>query len=103
MLSSVRSETLGSAPDRRFVVEWRNVRFLSDTTRRIDVNVVLHENGQILTQSRNLADDGRELGNSATLGIENQTGTVALEYSFNQPALAPGPAVTSIRYLPPSG
>jgi extracellular elastinolytic metalloproteinase len=101
--SSVRSELLGSAPDRRFVVEWRNIRFLGDTTRRIDVNVVLHENGQILTQSRNLADDGRELGNSATLGIENQTGTVALQYSFNQPVLAAEPAVTSIRYLAPSG
>ena len=60
--ASVRTELLGSAPNRRFVIEWRNVHFFSDTTRRIDVNVVLHENGQILTQYRNLADDGRERG-----------------------------------------
>ena len=100
--ASVRTELLGSAPNRRFVIEWRNLRFFSDTTRRIDANVVLHENGEILTQSRNRADDPRERGSSATLGIENQTGTVALQFSFNQSVLAVEPAVTSIRYLPPS-
>ena len=84
------------------MIEWRNVHFFGDTTRRIDVNVVLHENGQILTQSRNLADDVRERGNSATIGIENATGTVALRYSLNQAVLDPEPAVTSIRYRPPA-
>ncbi len=49
--ASVRTQLLGTAPNRRFVVEWRNVRFFGDTTRRIDLNIVLHENGQILTQS----------------------------------------------------
>ena len=49
--ASIRTELLGTAPNRRFVVEWRNVRFFGDTTRRIDLNVVLFENGQILTQS----------------------------------------------------
>jgi extracellular elastinolytic metalloproteinase len=100
--SSVRSELLGAAPERRFVLEWRNVRFFGDTTRRVDFNVVLYENGEILTQHRNRADDGRERGDSATLGIENQTGTVALQYSFNQATLGAEPAVTSIRYLPPA-
>ena len=100
--ASVRTETLGSAPNRRFVIEWRNVHFFADTTRRVDFNVVLHENGEILTQSRNRADDGRERGNSATIGIENATGTVALRYSFNEAVLAVEPEITSIRYLPPS-
>ena len=100
--ASVRTATLGTAPNRRFVIEWRNVQFFTDATRRIDVNVVLHENGQILTQYRNLADDGRERGNSATIGIENAAGTVALRYSFNQAVLDPQPAVTSIRYRPPA-
>ncbi|MGH3011810.1 MAG: M36 family metallopeptidase, partial [Gaiellaceae bacterium] len=100
--SSVRTELLGAASDRRFVVEWRNVRFFGDTTRRFDFNIVLHENGEILTQHRNRFDEGRELGNSATLGIENATGTVALQFSFNEPALEVEPAVTSIRYLPPA-
>jgi hypothetical protein len=100
--ASIRIDVLGTAPNRRFVVEWRNIRFFGDTTRRIDVNVVFYENGQILTQHRNIADDGRERGNSATLGIENETGTVALQYSRNEAVLEVEPAVTSIRYLPPA-
>ena len=42
--------------------------------------------------------DGREQGNSATIGIENHTGTDALRFAFNQTLLAPSAAVTSIRY-----
>jgi subtilisin family serine protease len=96
------TELLGSAPNRRFVIEWRNVHYFADSTRRIDVELVLYENGQILHQYRNIDDDGRELGNSATLGIENQTGGVAFQYSLNEPVLNVGE--TSIRYrIPPSG
>jgi subtilisin family serine protease len=87
--ASVRTELLGAAPNRRFVIEWRNVTFFGDTTRRLDFEVVLHEDGgAILTQYRNVANDGREMGNSATLGIENQTGAVAFQYSFNEAAVA---------------
>ncbi|HEX6292737.1 MAG TPA: carboxypeptidase regulatory-like domain-containing protein [Herpetosiphonaceae bacterium] len=99
--SSVRTETLGTSPSRRFVIEWRNVRPYGDTTRRMDFEVILHENGRILTQYRNLASDGREQGNSATVGIENATGTVALQYSFNQATLSSGLAV--LYRLPPRG
>ena len=98
--ASIRADVRGSAPNRRFVIEFRNVHYFSDTSRRIDFNIVLHENGEILTQYHNIADDGRERGNSATLGIEYHTGAAALRFSFNQPLLSPGPAVTSIRYTP---
>jgi hypothetical protein len=91
----------GSAPNRRFVIEFRNVHFFEDTSRRIDFNLVLHENGAILTQFRNIADDGRERGNSATLGLENGTGTDALRFSFNETLLEAEPGVTSVRYTPP--
>jgi N-acetylneuraminic acid mutarotase len=86
----------------RFVIEWRNVRFFGDFSRRLDVEVILYENGQILTQYRNIADDGRERGNSATLGIENASGTVAFQYSLNEAVI--GSPTFAIRYLlPPSG
>jgi hypothetical protein len=100
--ASIRTDTFGSAPNRRFVIEWRNVHFFLDTTRRVDFNVVLHENGQLVTQYRNLAADGREQGNSATIGIENATGATALQFSLNQAVLGAEPAVTSIRYRPPT-
>jgi N-acetylneuraminic acid mutarotase len=86
----------------RFVIEWRNVAFFGDFTRRIDVEVILYENGQILTQYRNIANDTREQGSSATLGIENASGTVAFQYSLNEAVI--GSPTFAIRYLlPPSG
>ena len=96
--ASIRADARGSAPDRRFVVEFRNVQFFNDATRRVDFNIVLFENGEILTQYRNIANDGRERGNSATIGIENQTGTDALRLSLNEAALASEPTTTSVRY-----
>ena len=71
--ASIRADARGSAPNRRFVIEFRNAHFSGDTTRRVDFNTVLFENGEIVTQYRNIADDGRERGNSATIGIENHT------------------------------
>jgi protocatechuate 3,4-dioxygenase beta subunit len=99
--ASIRAEVKGDAPNRRFVIEYRNVHFSGDTSRRIDFNIVLHEDGQIVTQHRNIANDARERGSSATFGIENHTGTIARRYSFNQAVLLAEPAVTSIRYVPP--
>ena len=64
--ASIRADARGSAPNRRFVIEFRNAHW--DTTRRVDFNTVLFENGEIVTQYRNIADDGRERGNSATPG-----------------------------------
>jgi hypothetical protein len=101
-LASVRSQLLGSAPNRSFVIEWRNVTYFGDSSRRVDFEVILHENGQIETQYRNIADDGRERGNSATLGIENETGTVALQYSLNE-AVIFSPVFAVLYRLPPSG
>jgi len=86
----------------RFVIEWRNVRYFGDTTRRVDFEVVLYENGRILTQYRNIADDGRERGNSATLGIENAAGNDALQYSFNEATIGT-PDFAVLYRLPPNG
>jgi hypothetical protein len=91
--ASVRTELQGAAPNRQFVIEWRNVRYFGDTTRRIDVEVLLREDGSILTQYRNITVDGREQGNSATVAIEDHSGTVALLYSYNAPALYDGLAI----------
>lgn len=99
--ASVRTEVLGSAPDRQFVIEWRNAAFLMDTTKRVGFEVILQENGHILTQYTNIDSDGLEQGNSATIGIENAEGSTAFQYSFEQPTLAEGLAV---RYaMPPAG
>jgi N-acetylneuraminic acid mutarotase len=98
--STMFTQTLTSP--NRFVIEWRNAGFFPPgSPDRLDFEVVLYENGQILTQYRN-ADNSHEQGNSATIGIENSDGTDAFQYSFNEASLNSGQ--TAIRYvLPPSG
>jgi subtilisin family serine protease len=99
--SSVRSETLGVAPNRQFVIEWRNAHFCCVSPEAMDVQVVLYENGRMKMQYRNLGSS-REQGDSATIGIENESGTVALQYSFNEAdSVSEGLAV--LYRLPPSG
>ena len=89
-LASVRTELLGTAPSRRFVIEWDNVRPYGDNTRRFDFEVVLYETGMILLQYRDINNEAREMGNSATVGIEDHTGTAAVQFSYNSSAIGPG-------------
>ncbi|SCL31872.1 Serine protease, subtilisin family [Micromonospora rhizosphaerae] len=100
--ASVRTQVLGSAPARTFVIEWRNVTFFGDSSHRMDFEVVLHENGRVQTEYRNIDNDGWEKGNSATIGIENESGNVALQYSFNAAAIG-DPTFAVLYRLPPSG
>jgi hypothetical protein len=97
--ASVRTALLEDAPNRRFVIEWRNVYFFGDLTRRIRFEIILHENGQIVTQYTDVVNDGREQGSSATVGIENEGGTVGFQYALNEPVIANGLAIR-YRLLP---
>jgi subtilisin family serine protease len=96
--SSVNTELIGTAPDRQFVIDWRNVHFCCYSPETLDFEVVLYENGRILMQYRNIDPNGREQGNSATVGIENESGTIALQYSYDEPVISNNLAV---RYVPP--
>jgi subtilisin family serine protease len=98
--ASVRTEVLGTAPSRSFVIEWDNVAFFADTSKRVNFEVVLTETGRITFQYQGIDDDGMEEGNSATIGIENAAGDDALQYSFNQAAVSNGTAI--LFSLPPS-
>ncbi len=94
----VFTRSLGEAPNRSFIVEWRNVYFFNTPTVLVDFEVQLNEDGSIVTRYRNLGADPRERGNSATVGIENAGGTVGLQYSLNSPVLTDD---QSIRFVPP--
>ncbi len=89
--SGVYTRTLGSAPNRQFVIEWRNVRPFS-APEHWDFEVVLFENGQVYLRYRNV-DAPRDQGNSATVGIENAAGNDALQYSLNQAVLSDDVAI----------
>jgi hypothetical protein len=92
-MASVLTEVRGSAPKRKFVIEWRNVTFslngIPDGVNRIDFEIVLYETGQILLQYRNI-DNSLERGSSATIGVENATGDAAAQFSCNTAALGTG-------------
>ncbi|HZB47669.1 MAG TPA: carboxypeptidase regulatory-like domain-containing protein, partial [Mycobacteriales bacterium] len=94
---SMWTKTTGTAPNRSFVIEWRNVNFYS-TTLTVDFEAQLNEDGTVVTRYRNIGTDPREQGNSATVGIENATGTVGLQYSYNTAALSDG---QSVKFRPP--
>jgi subtilisin family serine protease len=96
--SRVFTATGGVAPNRTFLIEWRNAAFFGNTTLRVDFEVQLNEDGSVVTRYRNIGADPREQGNSATVGIENAAGTIALQYSFNTAVLSDA---QSIRFVPP--
>jgi subtilisin family serine protease len=99
--SSVRTELVGTAPNRQFVVEWRDVAFFADPSTRVRFEVVLSENGDIVTQYHTAGPTPVQHGSSAAIGLENETGTVAFPYSINTPSVDSGTAV--LFSLPPSG
>ena len=87
------------APNRQFVIEWSNVAFCCISAERVGFEVILYENGRILMQYTGIdSSSAIEKGSSATVGIENETGTVALQYSNDDAAIHDELAVL---YLPP--
>jgi hypothetical protein len=97
--SSVRTATTGSAPNRKFVVEWRNVYSVEDPQTRVTFEVVFDESGDLTFAYADQDATFLELGGGATIGIENGTGTVALQYTYRHPALRPG---VGLRFTAPA-
>ena len=92
--ASVWTATIGTAPNRTFVVEWRNLRpfgYADSTTIRMSFEVLLSESGEITFNYQGLdTNTARALGSSATIGIETPTGSAGISYSYNEAALRNG-------------
>lgn len=99
--ASVRTRLIGAAPNRQFVIEWRNVGFCCEIAQRFSFEIVLFEDGRILTQYDGIGSNQRQRGASATIGIEDEAGSTALQYAFSQPVLNSGVAV--VYHAPPIG
>ena len=91
--SGVYTGVIGTAPNRQFVVEWRNVAMWGDTMQRLTFEALLHENGSITFQYKDIGSSAFERGGSATIGIENATSTIAYPYSFSEPVLSNNQAI----------
>jgi hypothetical protein len=92
--SSAATAVVGTAPNRKFVMEWRNVAVDYDLSKRLTFEMVLSETGEVVFQY--LSSDST--GAAASIGIENATGTIGHQYSYNQPAIKDGLA---LRYAIP--
>jgi hypothetical protein len=85
---------VGSVPNRRFVVEWRNVVHTADPSARVSFQVVLHEtSSQVAVAWNDIDDNALEHGADAVVGIENIDGTIALPYQQFDEAIASGQGV----------
>ncbi len=108
-LMRIRSLLIGSAPMRRFVVEWDQVTNLNDPTMRMRFQAKLFETTNVvefhycqLTRdaSAPVGSGNPELlyGSSATIGIQNAAGTDGVMYAFNRRMAIS--ATTAIRFTP---
>lgn len=88
--ASVRTATTGSTPNRRLIVEWRNVRSYEDPTTRISFEVIMDEAGGYAFAYTDNDGTNIEQGGASTIGIDNADGTSALRYTYRQPVLHPG-------------
>ncbi|GAB1404483.1 hypothetical protein MASR1M74_16620 [Lentimicrobium sp.] len=81
-------QMFGTAPERYGVIQWNNLRFVAGDggSQTLCFEVILHENGDIIMQYKNV-DNGQSgsafphiLGQSATIAIQNDDATVGLSY-----------------------
>ncbi|MFI0422762.1 S8 family serine peptidase [Spongiactinospora sp. 9N601] len=95
--AGVYTATVGTAPHRSFVIEWRNVTFNDGNDRRLSFSALLGEDGTIGYRYKDI-DAWRDQGLSATIGLENEDGSDAFEYSYNVRAISEGQSLT---FIPP--
>ena len=90
--SSVLTNTFGAAPNRRFVVEWRNVSLIAEPARRFSFQIVLYESTsqRARIQYKDISAGTSETGTSATVGTENGAGSGGTQVLFNNGLLFDG-------------
>ncbi len=88
----ITTRTVGTAPNRQFVIEWSDMGILDenqkDTGARVTFEVVLYEGSQDIqfiysTLSGLLSD-----GSTATIGIQDSSALQAIQSGFNQNVLS---------------
>ncbi|WP_432179587.1 S8 family serine peptidase [Streptomyces sp. NBC_00063] len=92
--SSVQTATTGKTGSRTFAVVWNNAAFVDGSSGRATFEAVFDEATGATTFQYQSVPGG---GASATVGVENQAGSDALQYSFNQNVLKNSSA---IRFTP---
>lgn len=88
--SGVFTAVTGTAPHRRYVIEWREVAHWSAQAEKFSFSAAIGEDGAVSYTYKGTGGTGIKGGSSATVGVENATGTDAFKYSFNTPVITDG-------------
>jgi hypothetical protein len=90
VMGNVYWKTIGAAPNRRVVIEWRDRPHHSGTPGTVTFELVLSENGNLAFQYQNVAfgDSLYDNGQSATVGVRGVSLKQVLQVSYNAPTLA---------------
>ncbi|MSO22029.1 MAG: matrixin family metalloprotease [Acidobacteria bacterium] len=95
--SSVSARLIGTAPDRRWVVDWQNFSIIHEDNflleGRVSFQAILFEGSNDIAFQYKTLEGPRAYGESATVGLQNAARTLAAQFSFNQTRLYPGRVV----------
>jgi hypothetical protein len=90
----------GTAPNRQLLITWNNAQLLSDNTSTLMFTVFLNETTntvdfvyQTMTGATTEAQ-----GSAATIGLEDDTGTIGSQYSCNTAKITSTPL--AVRFTP---
>ncbi len=104
--SAVFARVVGATPNRRLVIEWRNLNIIDQDGEvldsRITFQAILYEGSNDIAFQYQAMEGLRSSGGSATVGIQNASRNAAVQYGFNQSRLAPGKSV-ALRFNPTNG
>lgn len=90
---SIWSQTVGSAPNRQFVVTWDGIYLYLGGTSGLSFQIVLDEASRAVTFQYADVTGGvnsGDAGASATVGLESVEGIYGTQFSFNQATLSDG-------------
>ncbi|MEU6310974.1 S8 family serine peptidase [Streptomyces sp. NPDC047014] len=88
--SGVFTAVTGTAPHRSYVIEWREVSHWSAQADKFSFSASIGEDGTVSYAYKGTGGTGIKGGSTATIGVENATGTDAFAYSFNTAVLSDG-------------
>jgi hypothetical protein len=95
--SCVSARVVGTAPDRRWVIDWQNLSIIDENGSllegRVSFQVILFEGSNDIAFQYKTLEGPRSYGESATVGLQNAARTLAAQFSFNEAKLYPGRVV----------
>ena len=103
--AAIATRTSGTAPNRQWVVEWRNVASYGDDEVRTSFEILFGEDGTVTFAYAGIDDNPVERGAEGTVGVENPGGTTAFQYLYSADLLYNGlgvkhtPKITETGYV----